>query len=401
MITKKERNNLFNCFIKLLNIFFIAFLLCNPSKTYAYDTNAKSAYVVDNLTGTVLLEKNATKPLPPASMSKLMTIYMIFDALRAKRISLTDEFRVSKKASQKGGSKMFLKEGEIVNVENIIRGIIIQSGNDACIAIAETLSGTEEEFAYEMNMKAKKIGLTNSNFVNSTGWPQMNHVMSAKDLAVLATKIRNEFPDYYFYFSENEFTWDKITQKNRNPLLGKGLGVDGLKTGHTEEAGFGIVGSAKRGNRRITFVISGLKSAKLRAQEASKITEWAFRDFKAIKIINKSEEIGLLPTWLGDVSKIGLITNKDIYILAKNGEPVKSEAKILYRSYMEAPFDKDSKAPADLIITTPLPNNKSDNSAISFPLYANESVKSGDFLSQFKAASLVLRNYALDLFRIN
>jgi D-alanyl-D-alanine carboxypeptidase (penicillin-binding protein 5/6) len=174
-----------------------------------------------------------------------------------------------------------------------------------------------------------------------------------------------------------------------------------LKTGHTEEAGFGIVGSAKRGNRRITFVISGLKSAKLRAQEASKITEWAFRDFKAIKIINKSEEIGLLPTWLGDVSKIGLITNKDIYILAKNGEPVKSEAKILYRSYMEAPFDKDSKAPADLIITTPLPNNKSGNSAITFPLYANESVKSGDFLSQFKAASIVLRNYALDLFRLN
>ncbi len=385
-----------NCYLVFIWIFVFT-----PAKIYGFDTISKSAYAIDNLTGSVLLKKNATESLPPASMSKLMTLYMVFDALKNERLSLSDKFRVSKKASQKGGSKMFLKEGEIVSVENIIRGIIVQSGNDACIAIAEAMSGTEEEFANEMNIKAKKIGLQNSNFVNSTGWPEDNHTMSAIDLATLATLIREEFSEYYSYFSEDLFTWDNITQKNRNPLLGKGLGVDGLKTGHTSEAGYGMVGSAKRGNRRITFVISGLSSAQSRTQEATKITEWAFRDFNAVKILDKHKQIGSIPTWIGKKSKVGLITNKDIFILTKNGEPVESEAKILYKSFMEAPFKKNAKAPAELIITNQLTPNRNGDPTISFPLYTNEQIPEGNFLTRFKAASVILKNYALNFLRLD
>jgi serine-type D-Ala-D-Ala carboxypeptidase (penicillin-binding protein 5/6) len=210
-------------------------------------TNAKHLYIVDFQTGSVLYDKMAEEQLGPASMSKLMTVYMLFDALKRGDVKLSDTFHVSEKAWAMQGSKMFVDIDSDVKVEDLLRGILIQSGNDACIVVAEGLAGSEEAFAERMNKKAKEIGLTGSNFTNSTGWPDPNHYMTAKDIEVLSEHLIRDFPEYYPYFSEKEFTWHGIKQGNRNPLLYRtGSGVDGLKTGHTEEAGFGVSASAVR-----------------------------------------------------------------------------------------------------------------------------------------------------------
>ena len=193
-------------------------------------------------------------------MSKLMTLLLTFEALQEKRISLSTKFRVSEKASKKGGSTMFLEKNQLVSVEDLIKGITVVSGNDACIVIAEGLNGTEESFVERMNLKAKDLGLLNSNFNNSTGWPSPGHAMSVRDLLTIATILKNEYPNYYKYFIDREFTWNEITQPNRNPLLNLNLGVDGLKTGHTNESGYGLVASSQLGKRRVTLVIAGTKS---------------------------------------------------------------------------------------------------------------------------------------------
>jgi D-alanyl-D-alanine carboxypeptidase (penicillin-binding protein 5/6) len=360
------------------------------SIAHGFESNAKTVLVIDNLTNTILLEKNSSERIPPASMSKLMTLYMVFEALKDKRILMTDIIRVSKNASKKGGSKMFLNEGQDVSIEDIIRGIIIHSGNDACIAIAETLSGTENAFAEDMNAKAKRLGLTNSSFTNSTGWPDQNHYMSAIDLANLATRIRVEFPNYYQFFSEDSYSWNGIIQKNRNPLLRKGLGADGLKTGHTEEAGYGLVGSAKRGNRRITFVISGLSTSKERTVEAEKITNWAYRDFTAKKVAKKNQIIGRMPVWLGEKSDVALYAKDDLYILI----PVTAEPDIkVFLSYdtpIEAPFELGSLTPARLKVIF-----KSDSQTINkeFDLHAFEGSKSGGFFTRLQATTTIIFNH--------
>ena len=375
-------------FISFTIILWVIFLLAPPS--YGFESKAKTVLVIDDLTNTVLLKKNATKRIPPASMSKLMTLYMVFDALRDERILMTDIIRVSNNASQKGGSKMFLNEGQDVSIENIIKGIIIHSGNDACIAIAEALAGTESEFARKMNAKAKLIGLKNSFFTNSTGWPDKSHYMSAHDLVLLAKKIRIEFPNYYKYFAQDSFTWNGIEQKNRNPLLNKGLGADGLKTGHTMEAGFGLVGSAQRGNRRVTFLIAGLNTSKERTAEAKKIASWAYRDFKATKIVQKNKIIGRMPVWLGEKSAVALYSKKDVHILT----PVKANSKILinlvYKSPMEAPFDIGAISPAKLKVTF---ESETETYSKEFDLFAYQESKSGSFLTRLHATTSIIINY--------
>ena len=224
-----------------------ALVLALPAAAQSQGTKARAALVIDLSSGAVLLEKNADEPLPPASMSKLMTLYMVFEALEKGVISMNDEFPTSRHAASMKGSSMFLRQGEQVSVANLLRGVIVQSGNDAAVVLAEGLAGTEEVFAERMNRRAEELGLRNATFANATGWPDPSQVMSARDLATLARLIITEFPDYYAMFDEREFTWDEITQENRNPLLDRGLGADGLKTGHTEEAGYGLVASAKRG----------------------------------------------------------------------------------------------------------------------------------------------------------
>lgn len=240
---------------------------------WAFDTKARAAYVLDMGTGTVLLAKQADAPLPPASMSKLMTVYIAFEALRDGRLALDDRLPVSEHAMAYGGSTMFLNTRDRVRVEDLLRGIIVLSGNDACAVIAEALSpdGTEAGFARYMTGRARDLGMTNSTFANSNGWPAPGHVMSVHDLAILAQRLITDFPELYGMFSETDFAFDgraPANTRNRNPILGLGIGADGLKTGHTNEAGYGLVGSAKQGDRRVIFVISGLDSTRARAEEA-------------------------------------------------------------------------------------------------------------------------------------
>ncbi|MEC8725219.1 MAG: D-alanyl-D-alanine carboxypeptidase family protein, partial [Pseudomonadota bacterium] len=247
-------------------------------------TAAPYAYILDLSTDTVLLSKQASIPMPPASMSKLMTVYMVFDRLKRGSLSLDDEFPVSRKAWKKGGSKMFVKVGDKVSVADLLRGIIVQSGNDACIVVAEAIGGSEDTFAEMMTEKGKEIGLKDSIFTNATGWPDPRHRMSARDLAILAKRLINEFPELYKMFNEKTFTYNNIKQGNRNPLLYRNIGADGLKTGHTVAAGYGLASSAQRGDRRIVVVVNGLKSVRQRSKESFRLMEWAFKAFKPVSV---------------------------------------------------------------------------------------------------------------------
>lgn len=241
----------------------------------------RPAYVLDQTTGTVLMSKNAEEPLPPASMSKLMTLYVAFEAIRDGRLTLDERLPVSQHAMNYGGSTMFLNTQDRPRVEDLLRGIIVLSGNDACAVIAEALSpdGTEAGFARYMTRRAQDMGMDNSTFANSNGWPAAGHRMSVKDLAILAQRLIEDFPEYYPLFAETQFTFDgraPSNVNNRNPLLKLGIGADGLKTGHTTEAGYGLVGSAKQGDRRVIFVMSGLNSTAQRAEEAEAFVNWSF-----------------------------------------------------------------------------------------------------------------------------
>jgi len=377
-------------------------MLFANSVAQSFESVAKSALVVDNLSGMILLEKNITKRIPPASMSKLMTLYMVFDALRDERILLTDIIRVSKNASQKGGSKMFLRQGEKVSVENLLRGVIIQSGNDACIVLAEGLAGTEENFSELMTNRAREIGLSHSTFSNSTGWPHPNHKMSSSDLISLANKIRTRFPQYYTIFQEKDFTWDGITQKNRNPMLYMKLGADGLKTGYTEEAGYGLIASVEQKRRRISFIITGLGSSRQRAREAKAITTWAFNNFKLINLFKQNESITSVPIWLGTKEQLEISSSEDIDFLSLNNPNAVISAKVLLDGSIIAPVIKGNPINGKLVIKTKsLLRGDEKEREISFPLIANETINKGGLLVRIKTNFRLLKRQIKDLFRIN
>ena len=303
------------------------------------DTVAPHAYVVDDQTGAVLYDKLGSEQFQPASMSKLMTIYMLFDALKRGDLKLTDTFHVSKKAWSTQGSKMFVDINSQVAVEDLIRGIIIQSGNDACIVVAEGLSGSEEAFADRMNKKAKEIGLTDSNFVKASGWPDPNHLMTAKDLATLAHRLIADFPDYYHYFSEHEFTWHGIKQGNRNPLLYRtGSGVDGLKTGHTEEAGYGLTASAIRDGRRVIMILHGMTGMQERADQTGIVLDWAFREFGNFTIASPGTVLGEAPVWMGAEKTVPLTVAADFLVTLPRAERQNVVAKAVYNGPIEAPI---------------------------------------------------------------
>ncbi len=311
----------------------------------AFETNARAAYILDQTTGTVLLAKNADMPLPPASMSKLMTLYVTFEAIRDGRLSLAEKLPVSKHAMSYGGSTMFLDTTDRVVVEDLLRGIIVLSGNDACAVLAEALSpdGSEAGFARYMTQRAVQMGMTNSTFVNASGWPAPGHRMSMRDLALLANRIITDFPEYYPMFAEMEFKFDGRAPQNinnRNPLLGLGIGADGLKTGHTAEAGYGLVGSAVQGNRRVIFVISGLESADARAREAEAIVNWAFRQFAEKTVVEKDKILTQAPVWMGDADKVGLVTQEDVRALLPVMSDGKVAGEIVYQSPVPAPVTK-------------------------------------------------------------
>lgn len=303
------------------------------------NTASDHVYIVDYNTGSVLYDKAGEEKLHPASMSKLMTIYLLFDALKRGDIKLTDTFHVSKKAWATQGSKMFVPINSDVSVEDLIRGMIVQSGNDACVVVAEGLAGSEEAFADRMNKKAAELGLKNSHFVNASGLPDPNHLMTAQDLYVLAKRLFEDFPEYYHYFSEKEFTFHNIKQGNRNPLLYRpNTGVDGLKTGHTEEAGFGLTASAIRDGRRVFMVVHGLGSMQNRADDAGQLLDWAFRVFGDYTVAKKGTILAQANVWMGQQKTVPLTVNQDLLVTLPVSERDKVAVKAVYDGPVAAPI---------------------------------------------------------------
>tara|TARA_B100000003_G_scaffold81899_1_gene73472 strand:- start:113 stop:1279 length:1167 start_codon:yes stop_codon:yes gene_type:complete len=385
-----------------LCIFSTFLLFAWSSVVQGFSTTARTALVIDNTTGDVLLSKDIDRPIPPASMSKLMTLFMVFESLEEGKIKMDDTFRVSRKAWAKGGSKMFVREGASVTIENLIKGVIIQSGNDACIVLAEGIAGTEENFAELMTIRAKEIGLTNSNFKNSTGWPDPEHYMSSKDLVTLANKIREKYPSYYKIFDDLEFTWDGISQKNRNPLLSMNLGADGLKTGYTEEAGYGLIASAKQNGRRITFVITGLKSIGQRAREAKGITTWAFKKFKLKTFFRKSSTILEAPVWRGEKETVKISAGNDVQILLANDLKEKVKMHIVLKEPLIAPLKKGQKIKGHLVLeTTPLIKTSTEKKQIFFPIEVSEDLDRGGLANKLTTNLNTLKSNFFSLFGTN
>ena len=322
--------------------FFILIYLSLTLRIYAIETKADSAIILDVNSNTILFEKNADERQGPASMSKLMLIYIVFERLQNKTLTIDQEFLVSKKAWKFGGSKMFVNIGEMVSVENLLKGIIVQSGNDACIVLAEGLSGTEENMVDEMNEKAVEIGLTNSNFQNVTGWPHEDHYMSLKDIAYLSKLIITNFFEYYYLFAINEFTYNNIKQFNRNKLISLD-GFDGLKTGRTSQSGYGIVASAKRENRRIVSVVNGLNSEKERINETKKLVNWSFREFVNYDLYKSGDSIQFAKVWLGKESFVPLVLNEDLSVTIKKKNLDKFKIKLVYETPIVSPVKKGDK----------------------------------------------------------
>ncbi len=329
--------------VAAISLLAVSLAFSHPGAAQGIDTQAREAIVLDPQTDTVLLNKNADQSMPPASMSKMMTVYLLFESLKDGRVSLDDKFRVSENAWRTGGAKsgsstMFLPPNSEVKVEDLIRGIIVQSGGDACIVVAENLAGSEEAFARRMTAKAQELGMKNSNFVNSTGWPDPDHRTTAHDLAILAERTINDFPEYYHYYAEREFTYNDIRQSNRNPLLYGYAGADGLKTGHTEEAGYGLTGSAVQDGRRLIVVVNGLDSNKTRAAEPARLLDWGFREFDNYALFKNGDTVEIAPVWLGTAPTVEMKINRDIHITMTRKARRNMKVTVKYASPIPAPL---------------------------------------------------------------
>lgn len=357
MLKNPIRNALFS---RALTAAVLAGLLAAvwiPSPGRAFETAAREAILVDMETDRVLFAKNADTRMPPASMSKLMTVYMVFERLQEGTLSLDDTFRVSENAWRRGGAKsgsstMFLEPGERVSVEDLLRGIIVQSGNDACIVMAEGLAGSEAAFAEQMTRKAQELGLEDSHFVNATGWPDPDQYMTAHDLARLAERTIRDFPDYYHYYAEREFTHNDIRQFNRNPLLDEGIGVDGLKTGHTEDAGHGLTASARRGERRLILVVTGLDTKKAREAESRRLLEWGFREFDNYALFKKGDVVEEAEVWLGEEARVPLIIDRDLTVTLPRRLRPDMTVTVRYEAPVPAPIEKGTRL-AQLVVSVP------------------------------------------------
>ncbi len=327
------------------------------SSAQAFESSAREAIVMDAATGYVLYAKDADVRMPPASMSKLMTVYMVFSRIRDGSLSLDDTFKVSENAWRRGGAKsgsstMFLEPNKRVSVDDLLRGVIVQSGNDACIVIAEGIAGSEQAFAETMTSTARDLGMTGSNFANATGWPDPDQYMTAHDLAKLAMLTVENFPEFYHYYSETEFTYNGIRQTNRNPLLYKGIGADGLKTGHTQEAGYGLVASVVRNDRRIFLVLNGLESKKSRSTESERLADWAFREFSNYTLYKQGDVVTDAEVWLGTTGRVPLVINQDVLITMPRKARKDMKVSVRYNGPVPAPIQAGTPL-AELIITAP------------------------------------------------
>lgn len=348
-----------------------------------FSTRATSAYVVDLGTGTVLLNKNADQPLPPASMSKLMTLEMLFEAVKAGRVTLDTPFSVSQRAYQMGGSRMFLEMRDRPTAEQLIRGIAVLSGNDAAVVVAEGLGGTEDAFARMATQRARELGMDNTTLANASGWPDPNHLMSKRDLVTLAVHMLDEHPEFYPYFAERSFEWNGIPQSNRVPLLDAGIGLDGLKTGFTSAAGYSLTGSAQQGGRRVVFAFGGLNSEAERRQEAESIINWAFRQFAEVTVAEPGTVLADAPVWLGAAPTVPLVVAEEARALVPAIGAPSLNARVEYDSPLPAPITAGDVL-GELVVDLP------EMDALRFDLVAGADVPEGSFMTRAQAAALRL-----------
>ena len=364
---------------KLTPILVAALLALWIPAAQAFETSAQHLYIMDFDTGAVLVDKGGEERIPTASMSKMMTAYVVFQELKQGHIQLDTEFSVSEKAWRTQGSKMFVPINGRVKVEDLIRGMVIQSGNDACIVLAEGVAGSEDAFVRMMNEEAPKLGLKDSHFANVTGLPDPDHYMTAHDLAALGAHLIKDFPEYYHYFSEIDFTYNNIKQGNRNPLLYKNSGADGIKTGHTDEAGFGLTASVKRGERHIIMVATGLTSMKGRSQEAENIVDRAFSEFQNFKIVKPGEELDQADVWLGEKTKVPLVTADGMTVTMSRTARKEMKVSLSYDGPIKAPVQAGQQL-GTLTVTAP------DTPTQTIPVVAGDSVAKLGHMSRIGAA---------------
>jgi len=359
---------------KAKGIFLALFLI--PIPAHALETQAAQAYMVDFNTGTVLLEKNADQLMVPSSMSKIMTAHLVFERLKNGDIGLDDMLYVSEKAWKMQGSKTFVPLNGNVSVRDMLLGAIVQSGNDACIVLAEGLSGSEAAFAEEMTRKAHEMGAKQSTFVNATGWPDEGHMTTAKDLALIAERTIRDFPkEYDEYYSLKEFTFNNIKQGNRNPLLYKDIGADGMKTGHTDGGGYGLVASAKQGDRRVILVINGLPSSKARDAEATALINWGFGHFKNYKIFGKGDVVETADVWSGVEKTVSLVAGEAVEITLPRSQRKDLQVKVVYNTPLAAPLKAGDKV-GEIEVTIP------EKGVQKIPLLAAKDVKMAGFFTR-------------------
>tara|TARA_B100000700_G_C14954140_1_gene813129 strand:+ start:51 stop:1205 length:1155 start_codon:yes stop_codon:yes gene_type:complete len=367
-------------FILTILFFFSFFNL----KIYSaeFDIKAKTVILQDYSSGKILFEKDADLKIFPASMTKIMTSIIAFDLIKQGQLNLDDKFFVSENAwrlSQAGYSSMFIMVGDQISVENLLRGIIVSSGNDACIALAEGIAGTEEEFAIMMTSKANEIGMTNTNFANSSGINHPDNLSTVRDILIMSNYLIKNYPEYYEYFKELEFKWDRtggdpITQGNRNPLLYKKIGVDGIKTGFLSYEKYSLASSIKRNDRRLIAVASGFKTRNSRSKESQKLLTWGLTNYDTIEIAKKDVDITDLDVWLGQNEQVGVYSNSDIYKTIKKARLKKLNVKIVYDGPIEAPIKKNDVI-AKLIIDY-------DGELSEYELLASQNIKKKNIFSR-------------------
>lgn len=366
--------------LSLVGLLLSLALLAGAATAQEFDTKAKFAVLMDYESGTLLFSKEPDTPMEPASMAKLMTVAVVFDELQRKKLSMDDEFFISEHAwkeggASSGGSTMFAELNSKVKVSDLLRSVIVQSGNDAAIALAEGMAGSELTFAGMMNQLATEIGMTGSNFVNSTGLPDPNQYSTARDLAVLARFLIAQFPEYYSIFAEPEFTWNKIRQENRNSLVEMGIGVDGLKTGHTEAAGYGTVVSTKAGGRRLIAVLHGMKSMSERAEEARKLVTWGTRGFELIPVYPDGKVVAFANVYGGKEPEVGLVGKGNIDLFVPKGATNCPTATVTYKGPLRPPV-KAGQQVGQLNVFC------NDVVVQVTPLYAATDVEQGDIVRQ-------------------
>lgn len=357
----------------LLIVFGLVCLL--GTSGLAIETEAPQAYLVDFETGEVLFDKNGEQLMAPSSMSKIMTVYVVFERLKNGDIKLEDTLPVSQEAWKMGGSKMFVQLNSQVSIDDLLKGTIVQSGNDACLVLAEGLAGTETAFAEELTQKAQAMGAHNTTFVNATGWPNEDHLTTAKDLAIIAERTIRDFPEKYKkYYAIKEFTHNGIKQGNRNTLLYKNM-ADGMKTGHTEAGGYGIVASAKEGDRRLIYVGNGFLSSKSRDQGATALLKWGFSHFKNYKLFKKGDVVEVADVWGGSEKSVPLIVSEDVIFTIPRNQRKNLEAKVIYNTPLPAPLKEGDEVG---VIEVIVPEKGSQK----IPLYAGKSVEKAGFIQR-------------------